>query len=361
MTYFDEYQNTRRFASLNGIRCLCIIGVFWHHSVSIPGLPNLFKLGFLGVDMFFVLSGYLIVTLVLREKRKTGHFSLFHFYARRALRIFPVYYGTLLAVTLMYLVFRSGDESATVLFQTLPYYLTFTSNWSVVQAANLSIFWSLATEEQFYLVWPFLERFITSKWLYLVLGGLIFLNQLINFGVLDSAFDALIGEGASQQLSILGATFTPICLGVALAHTLHNKWSFELYYRIFGGYLPSALIFAALFIFLSFTHGDIAGLPRLLIQLLMCFWLGSVVINQKHFLKRFLNIRIIDRLGEISYGAYIFHMLIFHFAREAIHKLNVSLGGLELFLIGGTLVMIIAELSFRFYEQPFLKFKSRFS
>ena len=146
---FDVYRAQKYFKSLDGIRCLSILVVIWHHATP-SNLPEIFSRGFLGVDMFFVLSGYLIVTLLLRERSNSGgNISLKGFYIRRALRIFPVYFGLLLALCIIYGFIKTSDPDGNTFFSTLPFYLAFLDNWSLVQANNLGIYWSLAAEEQF--------------------------------------------------------------------------------------------------------------------------------------------------------------------------------------------------------------------
>ena len=153
-----SYIRTRTFGSLDGVRGLCILGVVWHHV-----LGESFKRGFLGVDMFFVLSGFLIVTLLLRERDRRGTISLKKFYARRMLRIFPIYYLLLFVVFLLYLVTKPASSTAKEYYLALPFLLTYTSNWVHLQAGNVGIMWSLATEEQFYLVWPMIEK-LCARW-----------------------------------------------------------------------------------------------------------------------------------------------------------------------------------------------------
>ncbi len=92
---FDDYRAARRFSNLDGLRFICIALVLWHHANPFPDSPlNLFGRGFLGVDFFFVLSGFLITTLLLREADAHGRFSLRDFYLRRIIRIIPVYFVT---------------------------------------------------------------------------------------------------------------------------------------------------------------------------------------------------------------------------------------------------------------------------
>ncbi len=195
--------------------CLSIVMVIWHHAgTRIDGL-RITSLGFLGVDMFFVLSGFLIVTLLLRKRDRYGNVSLRKFYMRRTLRIFPVYYALLLLLTLAYLIAAPHADSRTTFFLLLPFYLTYTSNWIPHQAANLAITWSLATEEQFYAVWPTVEKFVRSRLIYVPLAAVIIISQLINFGLLDHFLFDIVG--LSPELDILQTTFMAITLGVLAA------------------------------------------------------------------------------------------------------------------------------------------------
>ena len=108
---FQAYQDVRYFGSLDGLRCLCILMVLWHHSpANEPYLPTLFSRGFTGVNFFFVLSGYLITTLLLREEARKGRFSLTGFYRRRALRILPVYFLAVTVSAVFWIGIRGQDH-----------------------------------------------------------------------------------------------------------------------------------------------------------------------------------------------------------------------------------------------------------
>lgn len=94
MSDYDAYRARRTFGSLDGFRCMSIVAVIWHHSRGDIGFGRLGLRGFLGVHVFFVLSGFPIVTLLLREHARNGQISLKAFYARRTLRIMPLYWFT---------------------------------------------------------------------------------------------------------------------------------------------------------------------------------------------------------------------------------------------------------------------------
>src|SRR4051794_35840466 len=160
---YSAYRALTHFGSLDGLRAASILAVLFHHAVEpVAALPATSR-GFLGVDMFFLLSGFLIVTLLLRERDAYGRISLGKFYVRRTLRIFPVYYGLLLVFSLLYLTAGERLSTSKGFFAALPFYLTYTSNWTTTQAANFAITWSLAAEEQFYLVWPAVEKYLRGK------------------------------------------------------------------------------------------------------------------------------------------------------------------------------------------------------
>lgn len=326
-----------------------------------PTSPQILTRGFLGVDMFFVLSGFLIVTLLLREQSTVGKISLRKFYVRRALRIFPVYYGILLLLTLYYWLFKSQADSSSIFFSVLPFYVTFTSNWSLVQAHGFGITWSLAAEEQFYLFWPAIEKLARKRIVYAVLGVLILINQLMNFGVLDDLFISLYRS--SEATKLLDTTFTPICLGIGLAHLLHRSRSFTLVFRYLGHRHTPIVILIVLLGVMNFSPSDISGFPRLLIQILMAMWLGSLVVREDHAIQPLMRFTPIARIGKVSYGMYLYHIWVFSIAASATHLLYEHWGlaiPFPLFVTGTLATLLIAEMSYRFYEAPFLKRKVYF-
>lgn len=350
------YLAQRTFGSLDGVRAWSVLAVIWHHAV--PYDPAAFPLqnrGFLGVDMFFVLSGFLIVTLLLRERDRHGTISLKKFYARRTLRIFPVYYAMLAAFAALYLL-KPGAGSAATYWAELPYYLTYTSNW--IMAGVIPIAWSLAAEEQFYLLWPPIERFLRG----LVLPALVIVigvSQAVNFGLFDPMFEAWFGASAAE-LPILQATFTPIALGVGLAHLLHRPAAYARLARALAHPAAAPLALAAVLATCSWPAEDLAGWPRLAIQLALVALLASLVVREDHALRPLFHPRPLRRLGQISYGMYLFHLYLCLACEKLLAKAELDFGPV-IFLVATLATAVVAELSFRFFESPILRFKRRFA
>ncbi len=142
-----EYLALRRFPALDGLRAIAaVLVVFFHY-----GGPDWLQ-GWAGVQMFFVLSGFLITTLMLREERRTGRISLKEFYLRRAFRIMPVYLVVLLVAAVSSAFY--GTFTSNGIGPSLKYFLTFTNEFAGISPYGQS--WSLGIEQKFYLVWPLL-------------------------------------------------------------------------------------------------------------------------------------------------------------------------------------------------------------
>lgn len=165
ITPHERFRSTRFFASLDGLRCLSILAVIWHHTAGHSFDLALSRRGHHGVTLFFAISGFLITTLLLREKQRLGDISLRKFYMRRSLRIFPLYYTVLLIYIALVAAMERGTHAGREFWGNLPAYATYTSNWFVDLKGERVIFyfaWSLATEEQFYLVWPWVQKYLRT-------------------------------------------------------------------------------------------------------------------------------------------------------------------------------------------------------
>lgn len=356
-TSHQTFRGQKTFGALDGLRALSILAVLWHHTYESPTGWRATQRGFLGVDLFFVISGFLIVTLLLRERDRKGIISLKGFYIRRILRIFPVYYGILFLLAAVFFTVGKNANMAADFFSDLPWAVTYTSNWAGL-ATFLAITWSLSAEEQFYLLWPPLERFgkravVPLLWLLLVA------SQLVHFGVVDG-WMATLGFASHQPEFLRQTGFTPIMLGVLLAHGLHNPLWHQRLARLLH---PQAMGLAALVVVVgicSWAPLDLTGWPRFSLHLAMATLVGASVVREDHLLMPALRFPPLVRIGMLSYGIYLLHMLTRHGCKTILAKIGLTE---EAWLFPTTLLatVVVAQLSFHFYESRFLKLKDRFS
>jgi peptidoglycan/LPS O-acetylase OafA/YrhL len=333
-----------------------VLFVIWHHSHPgwswLPASHN----GFLGVDIFFILSGFLISKLLLDEQRRTDGISLSNFYVRRSLRIFPLYF-TVIGAMALYFAFLAGPGSsqAAAFLRELPYHATFTSNWSHIETM-MSITWSLSTEEQFYLVWPPLLAWLgTRAWPWLLV--FLALNQLVNFGALDDAL-ATIGLPFEEH-EVLQSTFTPIALGVLLALAYSTPaWRQALQSRLSSSDRPWLLL--GLVLLVANVPGDFRGWPRLAFHVTVTLLLASVLLQPQHRVVRSLEWRPLAYVGTVSYGVYLLHMIVLDGAHRLASRLSQPADPLVLFLACSAATVVCAGASYHWFERPLLRLRDRF-
>ncbi|MFO0757442.1 MAG: acyltransferase [Byssovorax sp.] len=347
-----RYLATKRFPSLDGLRFLSITPVIWHHATPSP-LPGLLGKGPVGVDLFFSLSGFLIATLLLREKSATGTISARGFYARRALRIFPLYYGTLALYTLRAALFVPPSPPRAHFFESLPFFATFTTNWlvdfSVPHPVMFAFAWSLAAEEQFYLLWPWVAR-AARGWLFPASIALLLLaaDQAAEHGLLASVIDP---DSLAQRM--LASIATPIVLGVLLAQILHHPRSFSLASRLLGHRASAPLLLLLAIVMLAMD-----GAPIALLQLTLALLVGASAIRPDHGLAPLTALPAVRFIGEISYGMYMLHVSALTLVKQLFppdHRPTIAI-----FLLGFALTTLLAWLSHRYFERPFLRLADRF-
>ena len=341
----------QRMPGLDGLRGLAVIAVVWHHShPGYAGLP-ISRNGFLGVDVFFVLSGFLITTLLLIEKSLTGAISLRNFYIRRSLRIFPLYY-LVLAFLSVYFMLSGAASNAVAFLRELPWHASYTSNWVHLQSM-MAITWSLSTEEQFYLVWPPLLAWLGTRSLCLVVVFLA-INQAVNFGELDAALTSI--SIPYEELSILQITFTPILLGVLLAFAIRLAAFRRLIERL-PAWAP--LVACVVALALANVPGDLRGWPRLSFHLATSCVIALVVLRSESGVARALEWRPLAYVGTVSYGVYLLHKLVLHVVNRGLDAAALNASE-PLFVMGLLGTVGLAALSYRYFETPILSLKARF-
>lgn len=351
---YTTFRQTRFYGSLDGLRFLSVAAVVWHHTASRSFDAAIFHYGMHGVTLFFAISGFLITTLLLREKERFGTVSLRKFYIRRSLRIFPLYYTVVLLYVVAVKVFEGDSQVGLQFFVNLKYYLTYTSNWFVDLDGRVIFYfaWSLATEEQYYLVWPSVERHLKGWKPVWAAVGMIALAQLAVTGALASILPFEFG------LRVIGSISTAICMGVILAHLLHEEQSFVVIHRLLGR-KASALI-ALIFLVAVFFGLEYMGLAgSLLLNFGLVLLVGSCVIREDNILAKGLRLKPIAWIGTVSYGVYLLHMLCANAAKKALPEFIVEYP-IGYFVLALAMSSVAATISFKYYESFFLKLKKRF-
>jgi peptidoglycan/LPS O-acetylase OafA/YrhL len=344
------YRGRARFGSLDGLRFICIAAVLWHHSPVLTAISDpatILQRGFLGVDFFFVLSGFLITTLLLREEQREGSFSLSGFYIRRARRILPVYF-LVVAIAAGWFIIGKGE---TRYLEALPAYIFFLANFLTEPIPLLAPTWSLAVEEQYYLVWPLLLLILPRRAILPVLAALILINLV---GIMGGFAPLGIRsfDWGPFTFALPNATYAPILIGSALAILMQNRSTFATLYRLFGHRWSAPVLLALVIALAAVLPTDLRGLPNLALHLAMAATLASLTLREDNALAPILQWHPLARVGETSYGIYLYHLFALHVAHLVLGRLGVESPGITA-IAYALLSIAVAEISFRTLEAWF--------
>jgi len=360
------------FPNLNGLRFFAALLVVVHHIEQFKymlGYNNFWTngsvkvIGKLGVVLFFVLSGFLITYLLLAEEKEFNKISIKDFYIRRVLRIWPLYY-LILILSFFFIpnihIFNLGDISSALqnnFFKKIVLFIFFLPNlalsvYSPVPFASQS--WSVGVEEQFYLLWPIVLSY-TKKRVFLFLS-IIILYGLLKYWVFPYAVNHEIGGKTLFLVQNFWALFNINCMAIGgvfawLVFTENRllKFIFSKYIQIF------TIVLLVVFIAIGFQ-------PHYLYyetySLLFALLITNLAVNPNTILS--LENFVFDYLGKISYGIYMYHSLCIVLVLKLIILVNINSFVIE--YIGTiALTIIVAGLSYRFYENYFIKKKTQFS
>jgi peptidoglycan/LPS O-acetylase OafA/YrhL len=389
----------RKLQSLDGLRAIAILLVFFHHVQShIPAvnLPaQVFRMyanqGWMGVDLFFVLSGFLITGILLDTREASNYFT--GFYARRILRIFPLYYLVLTLIIVLGMKLNSSVVSASLpLPEDRWLYFCYLTNWLGLWKGHwgpnyLGHFWSLAVEEQFYLLWPLVVWLVRPRSVPLIAGLAVLLSAMIRLAwAQHSGAQMAIAFATVSRLDALfvGALcaflfrnreymakihrWLPWIAGLGVGSFLlafseklffHQRGALQVYgsagsvrqledaitlFSERGGYTLLALGFGALVLFAAYTESETTWMQKLL----KSSWLAPI--------------------GTYSYGIYVFHVPIIGAASFFLYpRLVRSLGAMGYPMLECTYIVVLAAmtfivsaLSYEIFEKRILYYKRYF-
>jgi len=352
----------RKYPELDTLRFLSVTLVIGHHLFfqSNAFLQWFYQHGYVGVDIFFTLSGFIITKSLLSEYQKYNTIHFKNFIIRRVLRLWPTWLMTLVVSVMIVFYFGRTNPAIMMSLKTkFWYYLFHFGNYSHAYTGKLhtvfSHFWSLAVEEHFYLLWPSLflltrkgkiqsglifGTIIIAPYLFRVLHQFQGLPHAINTLSTHTRFDAIaygcllavnfdrlpkISKPISQ-LSLWTIIFLTFFIGLTLKHSDYNPWIYQL------GYSLRAIAAAILIYSLLKTPQN---------------WIRKIWANP-----------FLAKLGMLSYGAYLFHFIMLTFIFKLDQKLHLP--QMLIFILAITAIYIPAYLSYRFIELPIDHYKKKF-
>jgi len=340
------------FPQLDGLRAWAMLFVLIEHWLPEKHILNKYipGAGWMGVTLFFVLSGYLIGSILLKEKYNleennslTRKSILLKFYARRTLRIFPIYYLFIFLLLLL--------NYPPFIKTILPWLLTYSSNiyaniYGYAQLWPLTHLWTLCVEEQFYLIMPWIILFTPTKFLLRVIfififSGIFFRTVFLTFAI------------GNQPSALTPSEFDSFGIGMLLGYLRLHKIKIS--------YQNSIAIFSLLvYIVLSTTSYSFKGKKFLSVLLPSLQLFSVIIINKacegfKGVGKLLLQTGLIIYIGKISYGMYIYHNVIPQLTSFFYN--TATLQSEVLFFIYFVELIIIASFSYFVVERPILRLK----
>jgi len=369
----------QKLPGLNGLRAIAASFVLVVHVYEIAGISgdlnasHLYEicshLGKEMVNLFFVISGYIITYILLKEKKQTGTISLKNFYIKRILRIWPIYFAIILVVVLLlwltpiYDIFGTISPNGFLLLLT--FLVTFGSFFPFVNVSVLPHYWSLSVEEQFYIMWPPIFKVLKGKWVFIfpitIIIGMVLIRNI--FAYLYSQSHASFSHNillvlnqsmfGSIAIGILGA-----CLFVEKNHVLkllYNKWLQAICWIIFFSLIIVSFNLPYIQYYIPYVHYEVMGFLYLILII-------NVTSNPTPLIS--MENKVMDRIGVISYGIYMYHLplipfLILGAKKAGLWSFFIEVKQITLVLLIFGFTFILALVSYKYFESLFLRFKPK--
>lgn len=373
----------QRIPELDGLRGLAILLIllghhFNSHFQAEPGSPLVYLIIALrytwsGVDLFFVLSGFLIGGILLEQRQAVNYYRVF--YVRRICRIFPLYY-LLLLLFFVFLLLGVGSVSPWLFQHPLPFlsYFTFTQNFASVYyvayvgapAAWLGVTWSLAVEEQFYFVMPWVMRKVQPRRLPLILLSVIGLSIVLRIFIYNN-----FAVGSIANYVLTPTRVDGLMMGVLLAYGIRQpQW----WQKIIARRLLVSLAFWLLgggLVALNIWRQELTTAESIVMTTIGYTWIGLfytlllllLLLHQGQWVTAFFRNPVMRWLGEISYSFYLLHIPLIGLCFGWIRGMNPRIANLKellVSLLALALSLGLATISWHWLEKPIIRWGHSF-
>lgn len=362
----------RYFDNLDASRFIAFIIVFLAHafvansieiknSNSFQFIYHWGKLGILGLEYFFVLSSFLISWIILEEKSHSGQFNIKHFLIRRSLRVWPLYFLIVLMGFAVSGVFYYNNITISEIPSWYNFVLFIVNFYVIENGTNFLFFlvflWSISIEEQFYLFYSVILKYLKINLLYisivLIIASLVFRFLYINDGdrLFFHTISALGNFGVGGIAAYIAFHRKPLFI-----HLIGRKKIFNLFFYLL--LILSIVFYHQLNDFKLFTV-----FSRIYFSLLFAYYIIEQAFGKHRLFNPGKN-KLLNHLGKISYGLYCFHGVVITVLIKSLGFFNYTETHWHSYLIYPLIILIttivIAHISFTYYENYFLKLKNKF-
>jgi peptidoglycan/LPS O-acetylase OafA/YrhL len=369
-------NNKKYYENLDGWRFLCFLSVFFFHnfhttfnniktnSTYIFVKKDIFGNGNIGVNFFFVLSGFLITTLIIQEIKTTSKLDIIAFWKRRILRIWPLFYFCVIFGFILFPLIKQAFGQVSNETASWPMYLSFLNNFDLIKnglpdSSILGVLWSVAVEEQFYFIWPILLAITPIRFYWIIF--LVIVSLSISFRFLNN--EEILLE--HHTLSCIG----DMAIGGFGGWIIMFSKRFLLKIENLNRYIIYFIYLSFIFIFFfryDFFMINITFRPfeRIIVALIILF----IILEQNYSRNSFFKMsqfKMISSLGKMTYGMYCLHFVGILISLKITEKLGLNKNLWQVLILETSVALlftiIIAKFSYTYFEQPFLKFKNRYN
>ena len=362
------------FPNLDGLRFFSFFLVFLAHSFSAdnPAIKEtgwyklikvrMFSDGDIGVSFFFVLSGFLITYLLIKEKELIGRINIKSFYIRRALRIWPLYYFTMLFGFIIFPILKQkfGEVPNEIADPLLCF--TFLNNFDrmvhIPDASVISVMWSVAIEEQFYLIWPIIFFLTPKKYYFHIIAFVVIISNLFRMIFVKSIQIDLHTLGVITDMAI-GGLFAYLCyFNIKFLGFIKRmpKWSIA---------IPYILTLC----FIIFKQEIFSSEVMVILKRVIMGTTFAVIIVEQNFSNNSLfkvgNWKIISKLGKYTYGLYCLHSIAILISVTLLRKFSLNHYSWQIWFLELPLSLLLSIamswFSYKYFESWFLKLKDKFA